>query len=503
LKIHGSLLVRNTGLSFIALILPMPIAILTVPYLIRGLGRERFGLLSLAWSLLGYFNLFDLGLGRATTKFVAAALGTNDLEKIPRIVWTSLLVQVAMGVFGAVVLASSTPFLVSKFLKMSPAVISEARQTFYFLSIATPLVICSRNLRGVLEASQRFDLIACVQIPTSLMNASLPAIGVLLGFRLPQIICMIIGLWLVNATAYLLLCFKLFPAVRHSLSPDRSLVRPLLSFGGWVAICNLLVPVLASLDRFAIGALLSVAVVAYYTAPYDMVFRLLIIPGVISTTLFPAFSTLWVVNRESLERYYLRSLKYILLVMVPLVLLGIIFASDILRLWLGKEFMIRSTAIFQILAVGMLLNALSQMPANLLDGIGRPDLRAKIFLAYLPVYLLLLWILIAKNGVVGAALAWTLRSALELTVFATVASKLLRLNVVGLIRQGVFKAVIACATLLGLLAVVKLLYSQGLWHEGFAAAGSLVVFAWLVWYFVLDSIDRQSLTGALRRKLIV
>ncbi|MBV9764778.1 MAG: hypothetical protein JOZ48_08030, partial [Acidobacteriaceae bacterium] len=127
----------------------------------------------------------------------------------------------------------------------------------------------------------------------------------------------------------------------------------------------------------------------------------------------------------------------------------------------------------------------------------------KIFLAYLPVYLLLLWILIAKNGVVGAALAWTLRSALELTVFATVASKLLRLNVVGLIRQGVFKAVIACATLLGLLAVVKLLYSQGLWHEGFAAAGSLVVFAWLVWYFVLDSIDRQSLTGALRRKLIV
>ncbi len=503
MKIHGSLLVRNTGLSFIALILPMPIAILTVPYLIRGLGNERFGLLSLAWSLLGYFNLFDLGLGRATTKFVAAALGTNDLQKIPRIIWTSLLVQVAIGVFGAIVLASSTPLLVSKFLKLSPGIIDEARQTFYFLSIATPLVICSRNLRGVLEASQRFDLIACVQIPASLINVSLPAIGVMLRFRLPQIICMIIGLWLLNATAYLFFCFKLFPAVRHSVSPDRSLVRPLLSFGGWVALCNLLVPVLASLDRFAIGALLSVAVVAYYTAPYDMVFRLLIIPGVIATTLFPAFSTLWAVDRESLERYYLRSLKYILLVMVPLVVLVIIFAPDILRLWLGKEFMIRSTAVLQILAIGMLLNALAQMPANVLDGIGRPDLRAKIFLAYLPVYLILLWVLIAKQGVVGAALAWTLRSAMELTIFATVASKLLRLHVVAVIRQGVFRAMIACATLLALLAAERLIYSGGLWHESFAAAGSVMLFALVVWRFILDSIDRQSLTGAFRRKLTV
>jgi O-antigen/teichoic acid export membrane protein len=111
-KIDGSLLVRNTGLSFIALVLPLPIAILTVPFLIRGLGTERFGLLSLAWSLIGYFNLFDLGLGRATTKFVSEALGKDQLERIPHIIWTSLALQLAIGVFGAAVLATCTPLLV-------------------------------------------------------------------------------------------------------------------------------------------------------------------------------------------------------------------------------------------------------------------------------------------------------------------------------------------------------------------------------------------------------
>src|ERR1022692_1103885 len=499
-KIDGSLLVRNTGLSFIALVLPLPIAILTVPFLIRGLGTERFGLLSLAWSLIGYFNLFDLGLGRATTKFVSEALGKDQLERIPHIIWTSLVVQLAIGLFGAVVLATCTPLLVSRFLKISPNVLVEGKQTFYLLSLATPLVISSRNLRGVLEASQRFDLIACVQIPASLLNVSLHAIGGLLRLRLPQIIGMIICLWVINATAYLFLCFRLFPALRRSISPQRDLIRPLFSFGGWIALCNLLVPLLVSFDRFAVGALLSVSVVAYYTVPYDMVFRLLIIPSVIATTLFPAFSTLHARSHESLERYYLRSLKYILLVMVPLVVVGIVFAPEILRLWLGKEFMIRSTAVFQILAVGMLLNGLSQMPANLLDGIGRPDLRAKVFLAYIPVYMILLWLLITRLGLVGAALAWTLRSAMELIIFASVASRLLRVRVTALIQQGFFRAMFACGALLASLSLVRVIYNLGIWHQSFVTATCLTLFALIVWRFVLDTVDRQSLSGALRKK---
>ncbi len=499
MKIDGSLLVRNTGLSFIALVLPIPFAILTVPYLIGGLGTERFGLLSLAWSLIGYFNLFDLGLGRATTKFVAEALGKNQLERIPHIIWTSLVVQMAFGAFGAAVLAFCTPLIVSRFLKMSPSVLVEARQTFYLLSLATPLVICSRNLRGVLEASQRFDFIACIQIPASLLNVSLPAIGVLLRLRLPQIIGMIIGLWVISATAYLFVCFRLFPALRRSVSAHRDLIRPLLSFGGWIALCNLLVPLLVSFDRFAIGALLSVSVVAYYTVPCDMVLRLLIIPGVIGTTLFPAFSMLHARSHESLERYYLRSLKYVLLVMIPLVVVGILFASEILRLWLGKEFMIRSTAVFQILAVGMLLNALSQMPANLLDGIGRPDMRAKVFLAYIPVYLILLWLLITRLGLLGAALAWTLRSAMELIIFASVASRLVRVRLTALIQQGFFKAVVACGILVGSLSLVRIIYNPGIWHQSFVTASSLMLFVLIVWRFVLDAVNRQSLSGALRK----
>lgn len=55
--------------------LPMLVAIPAIPALISGLGAARFGVLTLAWVVVGYFSLFDLGLGRAMTQLVAEKLG--------------------------------------------------------------------------------------------------------------------------------------------------------------------------------------------------------------------------------------------------------------------------------------------------------------------------------------------------------------------------------------------------------------------------------------------
>src|SRR5437879_4481293 len=74
-EIHGGSLARNTALNFVAGAIPPIVGVITIPYIIRGFGIERFGVLSLSWAILVYFSMFDLGLGRATTKFVAEALG--------------------------------------------------------------------------------------------------------------------------------------------------------------------------------------------------------------------------------------------------------------------------------------------------------------------------------------------------------------------------------------------------------------------------------------------
>ena len=56
---------------------PLIVAALTVPALIRMIGMERFGLLALAWGLIGFAGIFDLGIGRATTQTISRLRGSQ------------------------------------------------------------------------------------------------------------------------------------------------------------------------------------------------------------------------------------------------------------------------------------------------------------------------------------------------------------------------------------------------------------------------------------------
>jgi len=85
-NITGTRLARNTVLNFIGQALPLLVGILVIPFIIRSLGTERFGILTLAWIVIGYFSLFDMGLSRATTKFVAEIISRGKSEKLPALV---------------------------------------------------------------------------------------------------------------------------------------------------------------------------------------------------------------------------------------------------------------------------------------------------------------------------------------------------------------------------------------------------------------------------------
>ena len=81
----------------------------------------------------------------------------------------------------------------------------------------------------------------------------------------------------------------------------------------------------------------------------------------------------------------------------------------------------------QWLTVGVLLNGLAQIPFALVQGRGRPDLTAKLHLAEAPFYLLAVWWLIQHFGIEGAAIAWTLRVAVDTAVLFAMSRRMLQI----------------------------------------------------------------------------
>lgn len=176
------------------------------------------------------------------------------------------------------------------------------------------------------------------------------------------------------------------------------------------------------LDRFLIGAMLPVSVVAYYTTPHEVVTRLQIIPGALVGVILPAFSASLAIDNTFTKMLFLRAVKYIFIVMFPITLFIVMFASEGLTIWLGPEFANQSGNVLKWLAVGLFMFSISQVNSVLVQGIGRPDLLAKLILLQLPFYLLLTWYCIIHYGIEGASFAWTARLALD-TAFIFIITK--------------------------------------------------------------------------------
>jgi O-antigen/teichoic acid export membrane protein len=192
--------------------------------------------------------------------------------------------------------------------------------------------------------------------------------------------------------------------------PEGCAAREMLGYGAWLTVSNVVGPLMVYLDRFVIGALLAVSAVAYYTAPYEVVTRLWLIPAAITGVLFPAMSA---ASFDQLKTLYRKGIAVVLAAVVPLALLLAVFAYNWLDAWLGPDFAAKGARAAQLLCIGTAVNCAAYLPFTLLQARGDAHLTAKVHLAELPAYLVLLWILVPRWGIEGAALAWTLRCAAD------------------------------------------------------------------------------------------
>ena len=398
-------LARSSIFNLVGQVLPMLVGIVTIPYIVRGLGTDGYGILSIAYTVLGYFSIFDLGLSRATVKFVAEHLSPEKAHKIPELVWTSLTLLVAIGSLGGLLVAGFVPIVVTRLFKMPPTFIGEARLCLFILCASMPVMLGNDAIRGVLEATQRFDLVNYVKVPGSVCFYLLAAAAIPFHVKVSRIVMLLVMTRIITACAYLALCFRVIPALKSGFSISREAVRLITSFGGWIMVSNIAGPIFASLERFMIASVLSVGMLTYYSVPVDLVGKLLIFPGSIAPALFPYFSYHGNSGRSQVSDVTSRSVKYLLLVMTPVTAIFVLFARDILRLLMGADFAAHSTAVLQIIALATFLNAFAYVPYSSVQALGRPDLKAVLDIAVLPLYAISCWWLMRSMGINGAALA--------------------------------------------------------------------------------------------------
>lgn len=399
-------LMRNAVLNLLGLTVPMLIALVAMPICLNRYGEEQFGILSIAWTLLITFAFFDLGLGISTTKHVAEAIRAKQDNQLTTIVWSSLAINAFVGFIFSIIILILAP-TITTFIIHPPGYLSQ--ETTYMVRYAAfsiPFITCGATLRGVLESSDRFHITNSIKMVSSGLLFVIPAVGALFFVSISTVVLLLTISRIFTVGVFFYFVLRLYPYLLHNISMPKSQVRTLLKFGGWVSISSFLNPLITHGEKFLIPTLLSVGMLSYYSAPLEMVARSAVIPFSLAIALLPKFSFLG--KQETIEMrdsFIVRPIKYLLVVITPICGFFVFFSPEILKVWLGPTVASMSSMLFGMLGIAFYFHAITYVPFAAIQGLGHPELKAKLDMIQTPLFLIVAWLCIQKYGLEGAAFA--------------------------------------------------------------------------------------------------
>lgn len=472
---------RHSFYNLAGSLAPAAVILITVPAYLRLIGDVRYGVLVIVWAFLGYFGVFDLGLGRAIARHIAN-LGQADPAKRSEAFWTALMLNAIFGVIGGLLIWPISQYYFAAHFQVAEPLRVEILAAIPWLAAAVPVATISGVLNGALQGRERFMA----------LNAS-SVFGTVSFHLLPLVVAWMHGpdlAWLVPAALLgrVITCVALFVQCHRYVplnmvpSVRRDLVAPFFRYGGWVTVTGIIGPVLTTLDRFLIGSIVGPPAVTYYSVPFSLVSQATILPNSLSSALFPRFSA---VPKEECHRLMSEGLLTLSVILTPLLVAGILIMENFLTWWVGPGMARNSAFVGEIISLGLWFNGLAYLPYFRLQAQGRPDLVAKCHLVELIPYLAFLVFALNTWGVVGAALAWSLRAAVDAMLLLWI----------GGVTSDDFKAYLLPILLLGIASIAVFCFPMGSFPRLAVSASALLgSLAW-TWWASPDSVRKFVRAG--------
>lgn len=474
------------------------LSLIFVPLTLHAFGPELYGVLGVTWMVLGYLAWLDFGFSRASARYVSRDLAQGRLDSAASWAWTAILTQLCLGFCGGAILSVFVPLLVNH-LHVQAANKHFVALSLHLFAFSIPLTLANRTINGVLQAGQSFGRINALNFANSILTYFVYGVAIFLGRNFLFVVWGLFVLQVLGVAGSYLFACQVLPALkslrgikllRHGYG---SSAREMLCYGSWLTVASLIGPLLLTFDQWMISFIGGISVLPFYTVPFNLLNRLNLFPSSISSTLFPAFSGLHAKSEwERIESYFIRAHRFLAIVLLPILFLLFTWSREILRLWLGAEFASQGATPLRILVLGFGIGLLAPFSGVLLEGIGRPDVVAKLYLVELPFNLVVVYVLTKHYGIVGAALSYTIRTIVETILIWALVYHLVPLSLLSFIKRALVRPGLTIL-IVGLVAWVIRNPHLGSYFEIAGTILTLAMYGIAVPTLVLDRTDRNLL----------
>lgn len=476
---HLVTIARNVGTRYLAITVELLLGLVMLPFNLRHLGQEAYGLWMLTAGLTLHFSVLDMGYGSAIVKFIAQYRARRDARALNEIASTMFFVYAAIGVVAyliVIVLALNIQHL----FKITPEQAHVGRSILLIIGLNIACNFPFSVFGGVIDGFQRYDRNNLVAIATAVCVATANVTVLLAGYGLVALVAVTTGVRLLAYVVYRLNAYRIYPPLRIRFSEFRkSRLREVTGFSVYSSVIDWANKLNYDLDEIVIGVFLGSAPVAVWAVADRIISGIQRLTNQVNGVLFPFIVDSDQTNKTArLQRLLLEGTRISVATVVPIAVALMLLATPLVRAWVGPK-MLGSVPVIQILAVVVALRVGNATGTTLLKGAGRVRYLAIVNLSTGVANLVLSALLVKPFGLTGVAIG-TLLPVTAATVFILfpAACRRVEVSVPTAVRFAVWPGVWPALVVAVLLQMLKPHFPDRLIAVlAEAALGSVVYFA--------------------------
>lgn len=387
-----------------------------VPFYLKYLGIEAYGLIGFFVTTQAVLSLLDIGMAPTINREVARCSASGNLQEAGRLLHTLAIIYWGMAVMIALLIVALAPWIAEYWLQSRQLL----PQTISHAIMLMGLVIACRwpigLYQGALIGAQRLTVSSGINMAMATIS-SLGAVAVL-AFVSPTIEAFFIWqacVGLVYAAAMRWGAWRVIGRMadnRFDINELKNIWRFAAGMSG-VAITG---TILMQLDKVLLSRLLSLEDFGRYALAGVVASGLYVLLTPAFNVIYPRLSALVITGEmEKLVDLYRSGTRLLSAVLFPIAIAAAVIAEEILSVWIGNPSLASSSApIVSLLLIGTALNGVMHFPyaLQLAFGITRIPLIITVVLTVALVPMIVYFT--QAYGAVGGGLAWLLLNCLYL-----------------------------------------------------------------------------------------
>lgn len=466
-------LVINAVASALGFTAQLVVAFFLSPVLVHGLGDTRYGVWSLVESILAYLVLLDLGVAASVVRYVARFEAKGDIDRVNRIVSTSLSIFGVAGALG-LALAAVIAYAVLPRFDMPAELAGEARGLLLLLGVNLGIGLPLSVFPAVLDGLGRYVVPVSIRTTGLIVRSAALVVVVRSGGGLVPLGSAITICTVLENLAMAGAAWAYLPRLRFGMRlVDRETFRTIRGYTADAALAMLAGRISFQTDAIVIGWFLAPEFITFFAIAGRLVEYAKGALRSVTATLTPAFSVLEAHgDAGAIRRMFLQATRYALWLVLPVEVGLLVLGRPFLARWMGPEYVARSYPVLVILAVPLGLAMSQSVTSRVLYGTSRVRWYARAVMAEAVANLVLSVALVRGWGIEGVALGTAVPNVLLNVLLVVYICRLLGVRVRDYLRASFLApATTAAALALAWIAAVELL-PLTTWPRLFAVGGA-------------------------------